>query len=146
MPLFRKPLTELNSVLIILRDLPSAAYCHFLVHAIEDLAGIRAARSVARKQALAPSRSDFEGEGPFPPPTVRYTLDVLLTPGKQGTKDEMAVLQLALVAHMTQLRPGPSAWAATGDEAWRKRVENCMAGSERVEALRTMTFKVFDQL
>jgi hypothetical protein len=107
LPLFRLPpesLTKLTQI-ISFSPIPKSTVGHLLVHAIEDLAGVRSSKAEERRRV---GGGDFvEGGGWLPRPTIGYTLDLLLLspPPDNGDGDgeeRIAILKLVLVSTMVQ--------------------------------------------
>jgi hypothetical protein len=128
-PLFRltpESLTKLTQV-ISFSPIPKSIFGHLLVHAIEDLAGIRGEKAIERRR-VGGSGDFVEGGGWFSRPTIGYTLDLLLLPpsngdGEEDVEEKMGILKLVLISTMIQTTL-LSAFRGDGkDEEWTKSQE-----------------------
>lgn len=145
LPLLRTPLPGLNDVLNLFRGVPETVYAHFLIHAIEDLAGLRATKAAERRSrrarpragagADAKAKDDFANApgqiGNFPPPTVEYTKQALLYPPRSTSTQsgqsqppamgEMMALKFNLVSTMVNLFPKAPEWKSMLEgKSWKR--------------------------
>lgn len=89
---------HLSSLLGAISPIDKSARAHILTLALEDAAGLRAARVKARKR-----RDDGQGlQTPFAPPTIRYALDLIAE--VNGAREDI------LAAHLISLLPDDKPW------------------------------------
>jgi len=168
LPLFRlppDPLTKFTQI-ISFAPIPKSTIAHLLVHAIEDLAGIRSKKADERRRG---NKEFLDGEGRFPRPVIGYGLDLLLLPPKSTTgegggdedgEERMAILKLVLISTLIQCTTPISTsgliessqtieggWVQGRDPEWRGLLISRMSGhGAAVDGMREVLVMMLDRL
>ena len=170
LPLFRLPPDPLTKFIQIITFSPTQkiTIAHLLVHAIEDLAGIRSKKADERRRG---NKDFLDGEGWFPRPIIGYGLDLLLLPPKSTTgegggdeagEERMAILKLVLISTLIQCTTPTSGlnvssptideraergWEKSRDPAWRGLLISRMSGhGAAVDGMREVLIMMLDRL
>jgi len=111
---------------------------HFLVHGIEDCAGIRSERVRNRP----PTDFIIDYTSTFPRPTIGYMFELLLLKpddehedsesGEGESEDRgerMGILKLVLVATMLRIPGIDKDWEKGRSKSWRKAFKRCLGGN-----------------
>ena len=166
LPLFRlppDPLTKFTQI-ISFAPIQKSTIAHLLVHAIEDLAGIRSKKADERRRG---NKDFLDGEGWFPRPIIGYGLDLLLLPPKSTTgegggdeagEERMAILKLVLISTLIQCTTPTSGliessptiegrWKQSRYPEWRGLLISRMSGhGAAVDGMREVLVMMLDRL